>query len=209
MAVTGTDSKSTTTMMIASVVSGGGRKAIVAGNIGIPFSERVLSCGLSILVVEVSAFQLWSCQIFRPKVAMITNVAEDHLEYFDGNTGYADAKARLLRDLGHGDTAILRGDDAIVSTMNVRQMSRGTLRAPLQGQGWSLSDDALCRNGRPIFLSWKCRYLVFIVIERACSVRRGRGIWTGWAGHVGRPSCVQGLPHRFEWVRDVAGPLVQ
>ena len=82
VAVTGTDGKSTTTMMVASVVSGGGRKAIVAGNIGIPFSERVLSCGpKDIFAVEVSAFQLWSCQIFRPKVAVITNVAEDHLEF--------------------------------------------------------------------------------------------------------------------------------
>ena len=86
VAITGTDGKSTTTEMIASVVRAAGKKAIVAGNIGDPFSRRVLEAGPDdVLVVEVSAFQLWSCGTFCPRVAVVTNIAEDHAEYFDGD----------------------------------------------------------------------------------------------------------------------------
>ena len=110
--------------------------AIVAGNIGIPFSERVLaaalkifwslrsvpsSCGLSDLRLKVADHQ---CCRGPPRVFRWQRQA------------YADAKARLLRDLGHGDTAIYK-DDAIVSTMDVpSDVQRVPFGPTLQGQGW-------------------------------------------------------------------------
>ena len=61
VAITGTDGKTTTTEMIAAAIRGCGRKAIVAGNIGDPFSARVRDAASGdVLVIEVSAFQLWS-----------------------------------------------------------------------------------------------------------------------------------------------------
>ncbi|MEZ4475172.1 MAG: Mur ligase family protein [bacterium] len=66
----GTDGKSTTTEMIGAVVRAAGRPAEVCGNIGVPFSARVDEAPEdAVLVVEVSAFQLWSCGHFRPQVA--------------------------------------------------------------------------------------------------------------------------------------------
>ena len=87
------------------------------GNIGVPFCERVLSGrGDDVFVVEVSAFQLWSCSNFSPQIAVITNIAEDHAEYFDHDTAaYMAAKERILQDMVPGSHAILRGDDPSVA----------------------------------------------------------------------------------------------
>ena len=209
VAITGTDGKSTTTMMVASVINAGGRRAIVAGNIGTPFSERVLSCGRKdILVIEVSAFQLWSCQFFRPKVAVITNLAEDHLEYFDGDAdAYAQSKARLLKDLSHGDTAILRSDDPIVSAMTVPDAAQTVMFGPnIQGLGWSISESSLCRNGRPIFPISEMP-----VPGRHNQLNALAALAVGEAFGLAGPAMMsglrvfRGLPHRFQWVRDRAG----
>ena len=83
IAITGTDGKSTTSAMIDHVLRAAGRKSVVCGNFGIPLCEVVHEeHDLDYLVVEISAFQLWSTHVFKPVVALITNLAEDHLEYF-------------------------------------------------------------------------------------------------------------------------------
>lgn len=122
VAISGTDGKSTTTMMIGAVIEAAGRPCVVAGNIGTPLSARCRDVGPGgVLVAEVSAFQLWSCGTFRPTVAVITNVAGDHADYFDGDTArYARTKGRVLWDQQPGDTAILRADDPIVAAFETR-----------------------------------------------------------------------------------------
>ena len=123
VAITGTDGKSTTTEMVGAIARACGRPTVVAGNIGVPLSERVRDVGSDgIIVAEVSAFQLWSCGHFSPAVAIVTNIAEDHAEYFDGDVdAYIAAKARLLADMVPGATAILRIDDPVVARFQVAE----------------------------------------------------------------------------------------
>ncbi|MFB6262804.1 MAG: Mur ligase family protein, partial [Bradymonadaceae bacterium] len=96
-AITGTDGKSTTTSMVGHIAAASGRAHEVAGNIGTPLSTVADGVGTeALLIAEISAFQLWSSRHLSPSVAAFTNVADDHLDYFDGDRdAYRRAKRRL------------------------------------------------------------------------------------------------------------------
>lgn len=152
VAISGTDGKSTTTMMIGAIIEASGRPCVVAGNIGIPLSARCRDVGAGgVLVAEVSAFQLWSCGHFRPRVAVITNVADDHADYFEGDTAwYAQTKARVLSDQRPGDVAILRADDAIVSAFKTNPGVQRLGFSPYQATDWRLEGGLLVGPSGPI-----------------------------------------------------------
>ena len=97
IAITGTDGKSTTTLLITEALRAQGLWAQAVGNIGDPLANWALSAPASgVLVVEISAFQLWSTTTLNAQVGVITNIVDDHLDYFDGDAiAYRDAKLRL------------------------------------------------------------------------------------------------------------------
>ena len=97
IAVTGTDGKSTCTKLIAEALKAQGLWVKAVGNIGDPLCNWSLEAPSDgYLVVEVSAFQLWSTQYLNAKCAVITNIAEDHYDYFDGSAkAYRGAKLKL------------------------------------------------------------------------------------------------------------------
>ena len=97
IAITGTDGKSTTTSLIEAGLEANGCWAKAVGNIGEPLCNWVLKAPKEgFLVLEVSAFQLWSTHFLDAEVAIITNIAEDHHDYFDGDAlAYRQSKLRL------------------------------------------------------------------------------------------------------------------
>ena len=114
IAVTGTDGKSTTSAMLDHVLQSSGYESVVCGNFGIPVCEIIRQRRqLDYLVIEISAFQLWSTHSFEPKVAVLTNIAEDHLSYFEHSfEAYQNAKLRIFRDMKAG-AVVMRSDLAI------------------------------------------------------------------------------------------------
>ncbi|MFT7624370.1 MAG: UDP-N-acetylmuramoylalanine--D-glutamate ligase [Myxococcota bacterium] len=117
LAVTGTDGKSTTTAWLGAICAGDG-PAWVGGNIGIPLCEAVDQLTSAHLVIaEVSCFQLTTAAEFHPRVAIFTNLAPDHLNYYSGSVEeYYGAKKRLLANLGPDETAVLNYDDPVLRT---------------------------------------------------------------------------------------------
>ncbi|MCB9728114.1 MAG: UDP-N-acetylmuramoyl-L-alanine--D-glutamate ligase [Deltaproteobacteria bacterium] len=121
-AITGTDGKSTTTTMLGAIVALSGRPTFVGGNLGNPLCEGLDALGPDHLVVaEVSCFQLTTCDTFRPQVAIVTNIAEDHLDYHGGFEPYQAAKRRIWQRMGAGDTVILNGDDPFIAAWPLPQ----------------------------------------------------------------------------------------
>jgi UDP-N-acetylmuramoylalanine--D-glutamate ligase len=115
LAFTGTDGKTTTTSMCGRIAEASDRPSVVGGNIGTPLSDVVESVDASgLIVAEISAFQLWSTHHFRPSVAAFTNVAGDHLDYFDAWDAYVDAKRRLIEYSQADDAAVFSADDETV-----------------------------------------------------------------------------------------------
>jgi len=114
VAVTGTNGKSTTTTLIESMLRSAGLRARAAGNLGTPALELV-GKALDVAVLEVSSFQLETVESFRPRVAVVLNVAPDHLDRHGSLEAYAAAKARLLASQRGEDVAVLNADDPIVA----------------------------------------------------------------------------------------------
>ena len=116
LAITGTDGKSTTTTMLGAISAADGTPTFVGGNLGNPLCEGLgILTAESRVVAEISAFQLTTCSRFRPRIAIVTNIAEDHLDYHGGFGPYQAAKRRIWDAMGPGDTLILNGDDAHIA----------------------------------------------------------------------------------------------
>ncbi len=208
VAITGTDGKSTTTEMVGAVVRAGGRPAVVAGNIGIPLSERVRDVGPDgVVVAEVSAFQLWSCGRFRPRVAVVTNIAEDHAEYFAGDTtAYTAAKARVLADMGPGDTAVLRDDDRVVRGFATPEGVERVGFSVTSEARWALRDGWLSHHERGVM---RARDLPVPGLHNVCNALAALAVGDALGLHLDRMvdglRGFRGLPHRLELVRTLEG----
>jgi UDP-N-acetylmuramoylalanine--D-glutamate ligase len=112
VAITGSNGKTTTTTLAGEIVAAGGYKTAVGGNIGTPaisFVER--DTPETVIVLEVSSFQLETIRTFRPKIAVILNVTPDHLDRHHTFAAYRDAKARIFENQTPDDFAVLNADD--------------------------------------------------------------------------------------------------
>ena len=116
LAITGTDGKSTTTTMLGAICAEAGLDPFVGGNLGNPLCEgldELTPTGL--VVAEISCFQLTTCDTFHPRVAIVTNIAEDHTDYHGGFEPYQAAKRRIWRRMGAGDTLVIDTTDPFIA----------------------------------------------------------------------------------------------
>src|SRR5215467_8655468 len=112
LAITGSNGKTTTTTLVGEILSKSGKKTLVGGNIGTPvISLAEKSTPESLVVLEISSFQLESIQQFRPWIAAILNITPDHLDRHHTFEAYVDAKARIFENQQTGDLGVLNADD--------------------------------------------------------------------------------------------------
>ncbi|WP_201001419.1 UDP-N-acetylmuramoyl-L-alanine--D-glutamate ligase [Paenibacillus glycanilyticus] len=111
--ITGSNGKTTTTTWIGELLGGAGFNPIVAGNIGIPLCEAAAEATKdNWIVAELSSFQLKGTSAFRPRIALLLNIAETHLDYHGGMEDYVASKAKLFDNQTADDVAVLNWDDA-------------------------------------------------------------------------------------------------
>jgi UDP-N-acetylmuramoylalanine--D-glutamate ligase len=125
VAITGSNGKTTTTTLAGEIMTAGGFPSFVGGNIGTPaisLAERAKP--ETVIVLEVSSFQLETIQTFRPKVAVVLNVTPDHLDRHRTFEAYADAKARIFENQRAGDFAVLNADDPTCVAMAKRTQAQ-------------------------------------------------------------------------------------
>ena len=116
VAITGTNGKTTTTTLVGEIFRACGYKAFVGGNIGKPLIDLVTSGEtVDFVVAEISSFQLEAILKFRPRVAVLLNVTEDHLDRYATYQEYIDAKERIFENQTREDFAVLNMDDPIVA----------------------------------------------------------------------------------------------
>lgn len=113
IAITGSNGKTTTTTLLGRMLSDAKKKHVVAGNIGTAFSSVVLDVDQETTVVlEVSSFQLDLVSTFRPNVAMILNITQNHMDRYDHSMQkYADAKGRIFMNQTPDDILIVNASD--------------------------------------------------------------------------------------------------
>ncbi len=143
VAITGTNGKSTTTALVGAMLEAGGQNIFVGGNIGAPLigfarSERSESRGDEDWgVVEVSSFQLEWVKQFRPRIAALLNLTEDHLDRYPSFAAYCEAKERIFAAQDETDVAILNRDDPLVWKIRER------IRSSVVSFGWTPVDEGV------------------------------------------------------------------
>jgi len=130
--ITGSNGKTTTTTWIGEMLQASGLNPIVAGNIGTPLCEAVqIADEDNWIVAELSSFQLKGTRQFRPRIALLLNVVETHLDYHGGMEDYVASKLKLFANQGEGDTAVLNADDEICRAL-IRSIEQDGNAAGLQ-----------------------------------------------------------------------------
>jgi UDP-N-acetylmuramoylalanine--D-glutamate ligase len=112
VAITGTNGKSTTTVLTGNILSAAGRRVFVGGNLGAPLAEAVSGeRSYDVAVVEVSSFQLEWVETFRPRVGVWLNLTADHMDRYADLEDYGAAKAALFARQTAADVAVLNRQD--------------------------------------------------------------------------------------------------
>lgn len=125
VAITGTNGKTTTTALMGEIFTRGNRPVTVGGNIGVPLTGISLGKGPEwVLVVECSSFQLEDCYLFRPHVAVYTNITPDHLDRHKSMGNYIAAKLRLVQNQTRADYVVVNLDNPLLAELDLGQGQR-------------------------------------------------------------------------------------
>ena len=212
VAITGTNGKTTTTTLTGEIFRGCGFTTFVGGNIGNALIDLVTSAAeVERVVVELSSFQLEGIEQFHPRVSVLLNITEDHLDRYATFQDYMDAKARIFANQTAADFAVLNMDDPLVAGY------AGKLRArvvPMSRQK-EQSQGIFHRNGIITF-RWDGREEQFPVAGyRLKGVHNLDNIMAALAATLllgcdaaraqAAVAAFPGLPHRMELVATING----
>ena len=150
IAVTGSDGKTTTTTIIAELLKAAGRRVWVGGNIGHPLlceADGMLATDYAVL--ELSSFQLMTMK-HSPHIAVVTNLAPNHLDVHRDMAEYVAAKENIFRHQSGEDVAVFNADNDITAEQSRRAPGRARLfsRQDEVADGVFLrGEDIVCRSG--------------------------------------------------------------
>jgi len=212
IAITGTNGKTTTTTLTGEIFQACGCATFVGGNIGRPLIE-LASSGEKVqrVVVELSSFQLEGVESFRPAVAVLLNLTEDHLDRYESFQQYVDAKLRIFENQTAEDFAVLNIDDPLVAAC------AGKLKARIfpMSRHQELAEGISYRDGFITF-SHAGKVLRFGTAGfRLKGVHNLDNIMASLAAALllrcegdcafQAVSSFKGLPHRMEFVEEIGG----
>ena len=139
--VTGTNGKTTTTTLVGEMLKRSGKSVFVGGNIGNPLIGYVDAAERTEWVVaEVSSFQLDTIETFRPRIGVLLNITEDHLDRYDDFNAYGRSKGRMFINQEKDDIAVLNGSDPMVPAVTEKIRSRK----------WRFSKDSAQSSGASV-----------------------------------------------------------
>lgn len=211
-AVTGSDGKTTTTTLIAKMLEAEGKKVFVGGNIGKPLLPEIENITASdYIVAELSSFQLISMRK-SPDVAVVTNVAPNHLDIHKDMDEYVEAKKNILLHQNAFSRTVLNRDNEI--TEGFRQYVRGqslgfSMTRTLHNGAWLDKSGVLHMAYRGIDVPVLDRKDIAIIGDH--NVANYLSAITAVWGYVGVDSIKKvakefgGVPHRIELVREKDG----
>ncbi len=213
VAITGTNGKSTTTLLALAMLRAAGLRARAAGNLGTPALDLVGE-PLDAAVLEVSSFQLEATEGFRPRVAVVLNVTPDHLDRHGSLAAYAAAKATILARQEPSDAAVLSADDPIVRAMAAQTRARVV---PFSTRG--ALEHGACLDAGAAWLREPGRPGLRVPMEdlrlagahnRENALAALAAVWAFGADPLraaGALAGFEGLPHRAETVAALRGVL--
>jgi UDP-N-acetylmuramoylalanine--D-glutamate ligase len=131
IAITGSNGKSTTTALIYHICRTADLDCALVGNIGYSFAKQVAEDPKPLYVAEISSFQLDDISSFRPDVALLLNITEDHLDRYDYKfENYARSKFRIAMNATENDYFIYNADDEVI-VAGLNHISNSVKKIPM------------------------------------------------------------------------------
>ncbi|ARA93733.1 MAG: UDP-N-acetylmuramoyl-L-alanine--D-glutamate ligase [Bacteroidetes bacterium] len=218
VAITGTNGKTTTTSLTGYILRRAGRRTLVAGNIGYPFSDYVLDAGeADVVVLEVSSFQLDHIATFRPRVSVLLNITPDHLDRYNYDfNAYAQSKFRIFENQHGDDVLVYNRDDHLIHEYVSWVAPRRGLRTLSFSLDETPGSSAFVRGGHLVL---RVHQQEEVLMQANQLALRGRhNLYNSLAAAVAarvmevrsdviRESLAsfEGVPHRLELIRELDG----
>ena len=140
IAITGTNGKTTTTLLTYHLLKEAGMKVALTGNVGFSLAGKVAESGFDYYVVEVSSFQLDGIDSFQPDVAVLLNITPDHLDRYQNDfKKYVDSKFRITENL--------TGDQCFIFSADSQPIKEEITRRNLSATLLSVSGSRKINNG--------------------------------------------------------------
>ena len=201
--ITGTNGKTTTTELVAAMLTGAGTRTIAGGNIGKPYSE-IVSEGhaLDVVTLEISSFQLERIQKFRPSISVWLNLTPDHLDRYASTEEYRAAKLRIFENQQPEDWAVVNLRDSLPPL----SAKRITFSAYEVGADIHLRDEVIHYKDQPLLDPRETQLRGSHNTENLMAAL-GIGIARGLTAEQMRPALrdYRPQPHRCEVVRQLDG----
>lgn len=158
--ITGTNGKTTTTLLTYHMLTKAGFNVGLGGNVGKSFARQVAAANHDYYVLELSSFQLDGCFSFRADISILTNITPDHLDRYDYNLdNYVRSKFRILQNQRHGDAFIYCADDEL-TMQHLNKIKTNMTCYPFsikkkEGMSAWLEEEKLCilTNNQPFTMS--------------------------------------------------------
>jgi len=150
--ITGSNGKTTTTLLTHHILKNAGLDVAVAGNVGKSFAMEVALQDHDYFVLEISSFQLDGMFDFKADIAVLMNITPDHLDRYNNSfEAYADSKFRILRNMQKNDAFIYCCDDAVIAERinKIKPIPRHfpfTLKDKVDGDGAYIQDNNIIIN---------------------------------------------------------------
>lgn len=150
--ITGSNGKTTTTLLTHHILQNAGFHAGLAGNVGSSFAEQVARENFDMYTLEISSFQLDGMFDFKAEIAVLMNITPDHLNRYKGDfQRYVDSKFRILNNQDQNDAFIFCQDDPVIrkelEKRNIKaKMYPFSIREKVRGEGAYLHENQMVIN---------------------------------------------------------------
>jgi len=219
IAITGTNGKTTTTILTGEIFKNAGYDAKVCGNVGTAFSEVVSDLKEnSIVIIELSSFQLHDIEKFKPGVAVLMNITPDHIDWHGNFNNYLKSKLEIIKNQDEEDLTVINYDDDIL-----RKNAEGIKS---QRSYFSIKEDlsevteagSFIKNGKLIYFD-KVKDITEEIMEtREINIRGNHNLYNSLAAVISARAFeikkeiiaetlrkFPGVEHRIEFVRELNG----
>ncbi len=206
--ITGTNGKSTVTSLVAHMAAAAGRRVLAGGNLGVPALDLLEHPAPDLYVLELSSYQLETTSSLRLQAAVVLNVTADHMDRYPSMAAYARAKSRIFAKAA---TVVLNADDPLVSAMPHGEAVRTvTFSIERPEADFSLLRERggtqLAHRGAALMDTARMKISgLHNAANALAALALGDAVGLPMARMLEALESFPGLPHRSEWVADVAG----
>jgi len=205
LGITGTDGKTTTTLMTAAMLHAAGHKSLAVGNTETPLIAA-LNTDTQVFAVECSSFRLANCENFRTRASVWLNLAPDHLDWHTNMESYTSAKAQMWAHTRAGDVAVAPVDDAqilhVAHESTARTVTFGATHGDYHAQDGRLNSP----HGSIMNIADMKRAMPHDITNALAAAAISIESGLVEPSHVARALCeFDNAPHRIEYVETIDG----